>query len=172
MSIIMRGDRRRTDRRHKHGNPGPQPRRKKKKRIVTPAIVPDSSTTESDTENPAPQPWAPRLLQLPAQRLTRPPKEFLLPGDVRISRYTSPRWHKVPSPIVTPSPDTRTMQTDGKHRIQHAPTTNECGTQTDPWATTSSSDGEPLTYPENEIWGPIKVTLTIPHISYRERRME
>ncbi|KAL0110707.1 hypothetical protein PUN28_013971 [Cardiocondyla obscurior] len=58
-----------------------------------------------------------------------------------------------------------------KHEIQHVPPTAESGTQTDLWATTSASDSEPIIYPGDERWGLIRVTLTAPHICYREHRV-
>ncbi|KAL0110756.1 hypothetical protein PUN28_014009 [Cardiocondyla obscurior] len=116
------------------------------------------------------RPWAPCPLRLPPPQLTRPPLSALIPGDIRAYRLTSPRYRLPSTP--RPPPTTQETQTNGTPTaIQHAPQTTEVGTQTDPWATTSASDSEPITYPGDEKWGSIKVTLTAPHISYRERRV-
>ncbi|KAL0128601.1 hypothetical protein PUN28_003756 [Cardiocondyla obscurior] len=116
------------------------------------------------------RPWAPCPLRLPPPQLTRPPLSALIPGDIRAYRLRSPRY-RIPS-TPRPLPITQGTQTNGTpHAIQHAPVTTEVGTQTDPWATTFASDSEPVTYPGDEKWGPIKVTITAPHIFYRERRV-
>ncbi|KAL0111274.1 hypothetical protein PUN28_012878 [Cardiocondyla obscurior] len=122
--------------------------------------------------------WKPQLANFTPPSLTRPPRIFLAPGDIGVWRYTSPRWNQVSGPLspISPTPPVRIDRgvqcgprtTD--RAIQHAPTITESGVQCDPWATTLSSDAEPTLLPEDEKWGPIKVTLTAPHISYRERK--
>ncbi|KAL0110714.1 hypothetical protein PUN28_013978 [Cardiocondyla obscurior] len=72
-----------------------------------------------------------------------------------------------------PLPVTQGTQTEEPilPAIQHEPQLINAETQTDPWATTLASDSEPVQYPGDERWGPIRVTLTAPHIFYRERRI-
>ncbi|KAL0107409.1 hypothetical protein PUN28_015747 [Cardiocondyla obscurior] len=116
------------------------------------------------------RPWIPCPLRLPPPQLTRPPLSALVHGDIRAYRLTSPRYRLPSTP--RPLPTIQGTQTNGTPTaIQHAPRTTEVGTQTDPWATTSTSNSEPIAYPGDEEWGPIKVTLTAPHISYRERQV-
>ncbi|KAL0120372.1 hypothetical protein PUN28_008202 [Cardiocondyla obscurior] len=101
--------------------------------------------------------WKPPLANFTPPRLTRPPRIYLAPGDVRVWCYTSPPVE--PSESAALAYPTNTTGAD-RARIQ-------C----DPWATTSSSEAEPPILPGDDKWGPIKVTLTAPHISYRERRL-
>ncbi|KAL0116400.1 hypothetical protein PUN28_009787 [Cardiocondyla obscurior] len=116
------------------------------------------------------RPWAPCALRLPPPQLTRPPKVALLPGDIKAYRLTSPRYRVLSRP--RPIPVHQGTQTEEpSNTVQHAPITTESSTQTDLWATTSTSDSEPVTYPGDERWGSIRVTLTAPHISYRECRV-
>ncbi|KAL0120413.1 hypothetical protein PUN28_008240 [Cardiocondyla obscurior] len=123
--------------------------------------------------------WRPPLANFTPPSLTRPPRIFMVPGDVRVWRYTSPRWNKVaravspipPTPPLRIERGTQVGSSTTERAIQHAPVVTESGTQYDPWASTSSSEVEVVTLPGDEKWGPIKVTLTAPHISYRERRL-
>ncbi|KAL0130356.1 hypothetical protein PUN28_002180 [Cardiocondyla obscurior] len=106
-------------------------------------------------------------------RLTRPPKTYLKgPQDQRIWRDTSPSWPKLPPKYITSLSESVATQTE-KHLFDHAPGINEKEVQTDSWATLESSaeeeDEEPIKYFGDEKWGPIRVTLTAPHITYRER---
>ncbi|KAL0130282.1 hypothetical protein PUN28_002118 [Cardiocondyla obscurior] len=123
--------------------------------------------------------WKPQLANFTPPRLTRPLRIYLAPGDVRIWRYTSPRWNQVEQ-ILSPIPPTPPVRIERgvqcgpsttERAIQHAPVVTDSGVQCDPWATTSSSEAEPPILPGDEKWGPIRVTLTAPHISYRERRL-
>ncbi|KAL0120383.1 hypothetical protein PUN28_008213 [Cardiocondyla obscurior] len=123
--------------------------------------------------------WKPQLANFTPPSLTRPPRIFLAPGDVRIWRYTSPRWNAISSllSLIPPTPPVRIERgvqcgpCITERAVQHAPVVTDSGTQYDPWATTSSSNAEPLMLPGDDKWGPIKITLTAPHISYRERKL-
>ncbi|KAL0098883.1 hypothetical protein PUN28_020869 [Cardiocondyla obscurior] len=117
------------------------------------------------------RPWTPCALRLPPPRFTRPPKVALLPGDIRTYRLTSPRYRVPGTP--QPLPVSQGTQTENLPATVAAPPPRQtnAGTQTDPWATSSASESEPILYPGDEQWGPIRVTLTAPHISYRERRV-
>ncbi|XP_011858721.1 PREDICTED: uncharacterized protein DKFZp434B061-like [Vollenhovia emeryi] len=117
------------------------------------------------------RPWKLHKIELPPPRLTRPPRIFISPWDLRVRRFTSPRYiqARLFSPIspLPPSPRSppRTVRCQATQTSTTAVRTQ--GTQTRGW-TTSESDSEP----EPECpYGPIRVTVTAPHISYRERNL-
>ncbi|KAL0116373.1 hypothetical protein PUN28_009767 [Cardiocondyla obscurior] len=116
------------------------------------------------------RPWILHEIELEPPRLTRLPKIFLRgPHDQRIWRDTSSSWPKPPPKLITGIGENAATQTE-KHLFDHGSTTNEKKVQTDPWATTSEEEiEEPIKYPGDEKWGPIRVTITAPHITYRER---
>lgn len=129
-------------------------------------------------EEAVPCGWKLTPIELSPVRRIRPTRVLLKPGDPRIWRYTDPREDPTsvprllfplrrtsPRPNVTRETQTSRLQTN--HRvIQHAPEIDQHGTQTDPWASTSDDNDEPVVLPGYEIWGPIRVTITAPHISY------
>ncbi|XP_011878409.1 PREDICTED: proline-rich receptor-like protein kinase PERK9 [Vollenhovia emeryi] len=116
-------------------------------------------------------PWKLHKIELPPPRLTRPPRIFISPWDLRVRRFTSPRYiqARLFSPISPLPPSPRSPPRTVRCQTTQTSTTevHTQGTQTRGW-TTSESDSEP----EPECpYGPIRVTVTAPHISYRERNL-
>ncbi|RLU23303.1 hypothetical protein DMN91_003507 [Ooceraea biroi] len=110
--------------------------------------------------------WRLIPLELPPPRRTRPSRQTLTPWDVRVRRNTSPScrpWAPAPLSPLPPSPARETaQQATGRDK-------REQGTQTRGWSCDSEEESD--TQPIPDRWGPILVTLTAPHISYRERRI-
>ncbi|XP_026826217.1 proline-rich receptor-like protein kinase PERK9 [Ooceraea biroi] len=115
--------------------------------------------SHSDDEEPPPRacidllPWNLKEFTLSPPSRTRPPRETLSPWDIRVRRRTSPRQRRASATL----PPRTTSDKENVHQ----------GTQTNiSWVSLSSDESSS---PEKNKWGPIRVTLTKPHIFYRER---
>ncbi|XP_018392754.1 PREDICTED: extensin-like [Cyphomyrmex costatus] len=88
--------------------------------------------------------WKLHPLDIPPPARTRPPRYYLHPWDLRVRRYTSPRYLPAPPPAGEKEPFS--------------------GSE---WETTSQPGDENANY-----WGPEKRTATKPSLTYRERVSE
>ncbi|XP_018407211.1 PREDICTED: proteoglycan 4-like [Cyphomyrmex costatus] len=88
--------------------------------------------------------WKLHRLDIPSPARTRPPRYCLHPWDLRVCRYTSPRYLQTPPPARQPEPFS--------------------GSE---WETTNQPGDENANY-----WGPEKRTATQPALTYCERIIE
>ncbi|XP_018403701.1 PREDICTED: mediator of RNA polymerase II transcription subunit 15-like [Cyphomyrmex costatus] len=85
--------------------------------------------------------WKLHRLDIPPPARTRPPRYCLYPWDLRVRRYTSPRYLQAPPPAGQQEPSS--------------------GSE---WETTNQPGDENANY-----WGPVKRTATQPSLTYCER---
>ncbi|XP_018401844.1 PREDICTED: amelogenin-like [Cyphomyrmex costatus] len=88
--------------------------------------------------------WKLHRLDIPPPARTRPPRYCLHPWDLRVRRYTSPRYLQAPPPARQPEPSSGSK-----------------------WETTNQPGDENANY-----WGPEKRTATQPALTYCERVIE
>ncbi|XP_011151550.1 uncharacterized protein LOC105190484 [Harpegnathos saltator] len=110
--------------------------------------------------------WRQRPISLPERALTRPPAHYLITGDQRLKRRQSyPRLRGLPPSLWGRKVANAATQTTSPARVHRGTSPRTPPGDTPHWSEDSSKEDTPEP-PRN---GPIRVTITEPHIAYCER---
>lgn len=140
--------------------------RRKPRKPLTPALVPASPPASPTEEAATPDSPDQQVSDLTQHRHTDQRVPESVPQDTwkLMPLHSSPLRHDQTYPKAC-----RRLVHRNLTGRSNTPAASNHSTQTDPWATTD--DDEPILLPGDDKWGPIKVTLTASHISYREKRL-